>query len=101
MWGIVNVEFCKVLMKKDDDIFFGDTLSEAARVQLEILRKMDISERAEMTFELSDNLRLIVEEGIRHRHPDYTDDEVTQAVLSLTVDKEILKEAFGGREVSA
>ena len=77
-----------------------DTQADSARRQFDVLKNMDISARAEMTFQLSDNLRSIVEAGIRQRHPDYTADEVTQAVLSLVVDKDILIQAFGGREVS-
>ena len=77
-----------------------DTQADSARKQFDVLKKMDISARAEMTFQLSDNLRSIVKAGIRQRHPDYTADEITQAVLSLVVDKDILIQAFGGREVS-
>lgn len=62
---------------------------------------MDISDRAEMIFQLSDNMRDIVVAGIRQRHPEYSQDEVVQALLSLVVDKETLKKAFGGREVPA
>lgn len=82
------------------DLFGGDTQHEAAKIQLEILRKMSISERAEMTMQLSNNLRANVIAGIRQRHPDYTDEEVVKAVLSLVVDKETINQAFGGREVS-
>ena len=78
-----------------------DTQSESAVRQFDALKKMDISARAEMTFQLSDNLRSIVETGIRHRHPNYTHDQVIQAVLSLVMDKDIVSQAFGGREVSA
>jgi hypothetical protein len=78
-----------------------DTQPESAARQFDALKKMDINARAEMTFQLSDNLRSIVEAGIRQRHPDYSPEQITQAVLSLVMDKDIVRQAFGGREVSA
>ena len=77
-----------------------DTQADSARKQFDVLKNMDISVRAEITFQLSDNLRSIVKAGIRQRHPDYTADQITQAVLSLVVDRDILIQAFGGREVA-
>jgi hypothetical protein len=76
-----------------------DTQQEIAMKQFDVLKKMDISTRAEITFQLSDNLRDIVQEGIRQRHLEYTQDQVVQATLSLIMDKEIVKQAFGGREL--
>ena len=78
-----------------------DTHEVSAMRQFDVLRKMDISGRAEMTFQLSDNLRSIVEAGIHQRHPDYDQETVNQAALSLVVDKKLLNQAFAGREVSA
>ncbi len=62
---------------------------------------MDISARAEMTFQLSDNLRSIIEAGIHQRHPNYDLEEIKQAALSLIVDRNLLSQAFPGREVLA
>ena len=53
------------------NIIPSDTTIEAAVRQFEILRKLDINARAEMTFQLSNNLHRIVEAGVRQRHPDY------------------------------
>ena len=77
-----------------------DTHAESAMMQFNVLKKMDISARAEMTFQLSDNLHSIVRAGIKHRHPNYTDRQITQAALSLIMDKDILAQIFGGDEVS-
>ena len=77
-----------------------DTQPESAVRQFDALKKMDINARAEMTFQLSDNLRSIVEAGIRQRHPDYKQDQVKQAVLNLVMDKDIVSQAFGGRKLS-
>jgi hypothetical protein len=74
-----------------------DTQKDSALRQYDVLRKMTISQRAEMTFQLSDNLREIVRAGIRQRHPEYTPDQITQAVLNLVMDNELVSKAFGGR----
>ena len=42
----------------------ADTTVEAARVQNEILRRLVISGRAALTFDLIDSLRRIVEDGV-------------------------------------
>ena len=83
----------------DKDIIAGDTSLEAARVQYDILRKMDISDRAEMTFQLCDNMRAFVEAGVRDRHPDYDDDKVRLAVMRLTLGERLFREAFGDVEI--
>ena len=82
-----------------DDLIPLDTTAAAARKQIEILRAMDISDRAEMTFQLSDNLRATIEAGVRQRHPDYNDEEVKKAVIRLTVGEKLFKEAFPGDEI--
>ncbi len=88
-------------MDKDVALIPLDTTAEALAMQVEALRKMDISDRAQMMFELSDNLRSIVESGIRQRHPDYSPEEIQRAALGLTIDRALFNEAFGGREVPA
>jgi len=74
-----------------------DTTVEAAAKQFEILRRLGIEARAEMTFQLSDNLRQTVEAGVKYRHPDYDKKKVRLEVLRLMIgDKlyqQILKEA--------
>ncbi len=63
----------------------ADTKLDAARVHLSILRKIGPAGRGRMAIELSDNLRTIVESGIRQRHPEYTNDAVRLAALRLAV----------------
>ena len=76
-----------------------DTTIEAARVQFDILRKLDASERANMTFQLSNNLRSITEAGVRSRHPDYDDERVKLAVMRLNLGDDLFGKAFGDVEV--
>lgn len=79
----------------------NDTTEEAARLQIETLRRMDISERAEMTMQLSETLRQITKAGIRYRHPEYSKDQVTQAYLRLILDPDLFRQVFPGCEISA
>lgn len=74
-----------------------DTTVDAAVKQFEILRQLGIEARAEMTFQLSDNLHQTVEAGVRYHHPDFDEKKVRLEVLRLMIgDKlyqQILKEA--------
>ena len=62
---------------------------------------MGLSGRAEVTFQLSDQLYQVTKAGIRHRHPDYTEQQVTQAYLRLILDEELFEQVFPGCEISA
>jgi len=53
-----------------------------------------------MTFELSDNLRRIVEDGVRDRHPDWDEQAVRLRAIRLTLGERLFKEAFGDTEES-
>ena len=76
----------------------SDTTIDALRKQFEILERLGIEGRAEMTFELSDNLRQITESGVRQRHPEYNDREVRRGVLRITLGDELYRKAFGERD---
>jgi len=88
-------------MEKETASILSDTTADSLARHIAALRKMDISDRAQMTFQLSDNLRSIVESGIRRRHPDYSPQEIQRAALRLTIDRALFNEAFGGGEVPA
>ena len=88
-------------MKISSALLPFDTEKDLAIRQFEVLQKMGIDARARMTFQLSDNIKSITESGIHDRHPNYTQEQIKQALLSLVVDKGILGQAFPGGEVSA
>jgi hypothetical protein len=81
-------------------IISQDTTIEAAAREYEILRKMDISQRAEMTFDLGDNLRQIIEAGVRFRHPDYNEQMLRMAVLRIFVGDDLFRQIFGDVKVA-
>ena len=71
---------------------------EKIKKQFEILERIGIEGRAEMTFQLSDNLRQITESGIRLRHPEYNDREVWQEVVRITLGDELYRKIVEERE---
>ena len=75
----------------------ADTTIEAARKQFEILRRMGPEARLKTAFELSDNIRSIVEAGVRGRHPNHNEKQIRQEVLRLTIGDGLYREAFGDK----
>ncbi|MHC4259496.1 MAG: hypothetical protein ACYSTF_03655 [Planctomycetota bacterium] len=75
-----------------------DTSIDAARKQIEILRRIGMEGRAKMTFELSDNMRQTVEDGVRHRHPDWEPQRVNREVVHLMLGDRLFQEVFGDAE---
>jgi hypothetical protein len=73
----------------------GDTRPEAMAKQVEVLRRMGLSGRAAMMFELGDNLRSIVEAGVRLRHADWDSRSVEREVLRLMIGDDLFRQAFG------
>ena len=68
-----------------------DTTVEAMAKQDEILRELGPAGRAAMAFELSDNLRAVVEAGVRSRHPDWEESEVRCEVLRLMLGEDLFR----------
>ena len=66
-----------------------DTTIDALRKQFEILERIGIEGRAEMTAELNDNLRQLIKDGVRLRHPEYNDFQVFHEVIRITAGDEI------------
>ena len=77
-----------------------DTTRDAFLRQLEVLRRLGLEGRAAMTFELSDNLRQIVKDGVRHRHPDWDEARVKEEFLRIVLGDSLYNEAYGKRASS-
>lgn len=74
---------------------FGDTAAEAQAVQDWVLRSIGMAGRMAMTFELSDNMRAMVADGVRDRHPDWNQQAVEREVLRLMIGDDLFAEVFG------
>jgi len=66
-----------------------DTSSEAKKVQIEILRKMKPEQRLRISLELSKFSKKLLEEGIRSRHPEYSEQEMKLAVIKILLGNEL------------
>ena len=78
----------------------ADTTVEAWEVQLGILRRMSGADRVAMAFEMSDAARALSEAGIRHRHPDWDEGQVKDALLELLLGSELAKAVRGSRPIA-
>ena len=65
-----------------------DTRPEAYEIQLGLYRALPAGRKAEMAAMMSDEVRQISRDGIRRRHPEYSDLEVTQALAVLLFGRE-------------
>jgi len=81
------------------DAIPSDTTIEAARKQFEILRRLGPEVRLKMAFELSDNLRSLVEAGVRLRHGDFDEQRVQQEVLRLMVGETLFRQIHPDAEI--
>jgi hypothetical protein len=73
-----------------------DTTPEAARVQLEIYRRMPPGQRLRLVLALSDSLRAVVAAGVRTRHPEFNAQEVKLSVARLTLGEELFRKVYPG-----
>lgn len=74
-----------------------DTAPKARRIQLDALRRFDGPSRLEMACRMSDDARAISEAGIRHRHPEWTDEQVRRALLELLLGRDLAQKALATR----
>lgn len=58
-------------------------------------------ERVAMAFEMSESARALTEAGIRHRHPDWTDEHVHDALLERMLGKSLAAKVRRSRIVRA
>ena len=82
------------------DLTPADTTPEAARVQLEILRRMPPSKRLELAVQMSNSLRQVVAAGVCSRHREYNREQVRLAVIRLSLGDDLFRKAFPGIDVA-
>ncbi len=64
---------------------------------MEAYRRLGGMGRVAAAFRLSELSRQAAEAGIRRRHPEYSEDEVRQALLRLLHGDELVQRAWPGR----
>jgi hypothetical protein len=60
-------------------------------VQRQIYQRLGAGARMAIAFRLSAAVGRLAIAGIRHRHPDYTDDQVRQAFARLRLGDEVVR----------
>ena len=66
-----------------------DTSAAARRVQIQTLRRLDGPTRLRMALHMSDDSRDVALAGIRHRHPDWTDEDVHRELLRVLLGRDL------------
>jgi hypothetical protein len=78
----------------------ADTTAEAARVHLEIIRRLSPDKRMELALRLSGTIRDVVADGVRNRHPEYDEEQVRLAVMRLMLGAELFQKVRPGVEIA-
>lgn len=73
-----------------------DTSPEIEEIQIEIFRKMEPERKLSLVFQLMALEKEIMIEGIRNRHPEYTDQEVKLAFIRLSLGDVIFEKVYPG-----
>ena len=78
-----------------------DTSPQAWRAQIAIWRGMTGPERMAVALEMSETARAFSEAGIRHRHPEWSDDQVQDALMDLLLGAQLADDVRRSRFVPA
>ncbi len=73
-----------------------DTSEEAAAAQLEVYRRMTPEARLQVALELTEMSRQLPADGIRARHPEYSDEQVRLAMIRVWLTPELYRQAYAG-----
>jgi len=73
------------------DAVAQDTDRKAFEVQGDIYARIGGAARADIAFRLTDAVRRITQAGIRHRHPEYSNEQVFQAWARLKLGDDLTR----------
>ncbi len=76
-----------------------DTSPEAQAVQDAAYRRMGAYGRVDAAFRLTASARALTAAGVRHRHPDYSDDQVNAAVARLILGDDLVRQVWPDRDL--
>jgi hypothetical protein len=74
-----------------------DTSSDVADRQRAVYARMAPDERVRLAVQMSEMTREIAMDGIRQRHPDYSDDDVISALFRLLHGDDLFAKAWPNR----
>ena len=73
-----------------------DTSRTAHDLQLRLYRGMTPEQRSELALRMSDDVRRIAAEGIKQRHPDYSEHDIRRALVALLYGKDAAAKIWPG-----
>jgi len=77
----------------------NDTSPEAYELQVRLYRAMTPEERSALALHMSEDIRRIAAEGIRQRHPDYSERDVRRALVAMLYGREAAAKVWPGETV--
>lgn len=78
----------------DPQLFGLDTDPEAQEAQFAFWRRLGPEGRASLAAQMSDDVRTMAREGIRARHPDYTEAEAEFALRRMLLGDALFRAAW-------
>ncbi len=76
-----------------------DTSVKVVKILFSLIKKRSASEKLWLTTKLSDGLMALSKQGIRNRHSDYTERQVTEAYLKFILEKTLYNKIFRGSKI--
>lgn len=74
-----------------------DTSAEANQRQLKAFRSMTPKDRLQLADVMSSEVRALTVSGIRHRHPEYSAEEIQAALAEILLGRELAATSRGPR----
>jgi hypothetical protein len=76
-----------------------DTSEKAHALQVRLYRAMTPEQCSELALRMSDDIRRIAAEGIKERHPTYSERDVRRALVALLYGKDAASKIWPGEPV--
>ena len=73
----------------------GDSSPEAARLQLEIYRRMSVERKLELVEDANQTARLLALAGLAERHPEDPPERLHRRLFDLVLGSELAGRAYG------
>ena len=71
-----------------------DTSPEIEKVQIELLKKIPLDKKWKIILNLIELQSELIIQGIRSRHPEYSDEEVSYAFKRIMLGEELFKKVY-------
>jgi hypothetical protein len=72
-----------------------DTDAQAERIQIELLRQMPPWRKLQLIDQLTQTWHVLALSGLKHRHPEASDDELHRRLADLMLGSELAARVYG------